>query len=266
MSQSSFEYLEVTEHDDHIVEIVINRPDALNALNAPLLAELEKLAGELKGRTRLGSVILTGKGRAFVAGADIKAMLEQDASEARAFGEQGHATMRAIEEIPAPVLAAVNGFALGGGLELALSCDLIYASTKAKMGLPEVGLGLIPGFGGTQRLGRTIGFQAARELVYTAEMISAEKAHRLGLVVSVHEPDALLDHVRQVARTISSRGPRAVHTAKRVMAKGSDETKGAGLSRELDAFEYLFGHEEPREGMRAHLEKRDPDFWGLVGE
>ncbi len=260
MADTSFAHLTITEHDPHIVEVMIDRPDALNALNLEVLDELETMAQEIAGRPKLGAVILSGAGRAFVAGADIKAMLEMSPEAAEAFSHKGHATMQAIANIPVPVLAAINGYALGGGLELALACDLLYASTKAKLGLPEVGLGLIPGFGGTQRLGRLIGYHAAREMIFTGSMVDAERALKLGLVLSVHDPDDLMEHVREVATTIASRGPRAIRAAKRVIKQGRDETLADGLSKEAHVFEHLFHHDEPREGMRAHLEKRDPDF------
>lgn len=257
---SEQDLIQLTEHDDHIVQLTINRPEALNALNADVLAALHEHALKLAARPALSAVILTGAGRAFVAGADIKAMIEMSPEHALDFSTRGHQTMSAVAAIPAPVLAAVNGFALGGGLELALAADLIYGSTKAKVGLPEVGLGLIPGFGGTQRLARLIGPHAARELVFTGKMLDAQAARERGIFLEVFEPDALLEEVLKVARAIASKGPRAVHAAKRVMAAGLDESLSASLELEQNAFQHLFEQDEPREGMSAHLQKRAANF------
>lgn len=254
------EFVDLEERGDHVAQLTINRPDALNALNEQVLEDLHDAARKLTGHKDLRAVIVTGAGRAFVAGADIKAMREMDAEQAEAFSRRGHEVMNAIAHIPAPVLAAVHGFALGGGLELALACDLIYASTEAKFGLPEVGLGLIPGFGGTQRLGRLINRHAARELVLTGRTIDAQEAYRIGLALRVFEPDALLDEVSAVADQIVGRGPHAVRAAKRVMARGHDMDLAAALAREQETFGKLFVHDEPEEGLSAHLERRDPNF------
>lgn len=254
------QFITVTHHEQGIAQITISRPEALNALNAQVLAELYEAVSALNTLPELSAVVVTGEGRAFVAGADIKAMQGLSADEAQDFARSGHQAMSALASLPVPVIAAVNGFALGGGLELALSCDLIYASTKAKLGLPEVGLGLIPGFGGTQRLIRLIGPQAARQLVFTADMISAQEALRIGLVLGVSEPETLLDDVMKVANTIASRGPNAVRAAKRVMRDGAELPLADGLQLEVDAFQQLFDHHEPREGMAAHLEQRATRF------
>ncbi len=259
MTQSA-QHIEIEEHGDGIVSLTITRPEALNALNADVLRELHDAASTLATREDLSAVIITGDGRAFVAGADIKAMLEMSSDEAEAFAKLGHSAMNAVAALPVPVLAAINGFALGGGLELALSCDLLYASTKARVGLPEVGLGLIPGFGGTQRLGRLIGYHAARELVFTGGMIKADEALARGIVLRLFEPDTLLDEVLTIARTIASKGPLAVRCAKRVMARGREVSLADGLELEASSFQELFDDEEPREWMRAHLEKRAPEF------
>ena len=246
--------------DDHTEQLTISRPDALNALNAQVLDELLVAISALAARADLRAVVLTGAGRAFVAGADIKSMSSMSPEGAEEFGTRGHDVMSAIAALPCPVLAAVNGFALGGGLELALACDLIYASTQAKFGLPEVTLGLIPGFGGTQRLARLIGPHAAREMIFTGQIIPATRAKDLGLVLALFEPDDLLGEVHAIAKTIASRGPRAVRIAKRTVAAGLDLPLKEGLQTEVNAFGHLFDHDEPREGMRAHLEKRSPTF------
>ena len=252
--------VKVEELDEGIVKVTIDRPDALNALNAEVLSALLDAVTPLRAQPDARVVVFTGEGRAFVAGADIRAMSEMSEAEAAEFSKLGHDAFNAIASLPMPTIAAVNGFALGGGLELALSCDLIYASTKAKLGLPEVGLGLIPGFGGTQRLGRRIGYQRARELVFTGGTIRADEAERIGLALRLFEPDALLEGVYEIARTIASKGPRAVRAAKEVMDKGRHATLHDALATERGAFSGLFNSDEPAEGMRAFVEKRAPDF------
>ena len=260
MTEETHELVELIEHEQGIVTLRINRPEALNALNANVLEAIHDKAAEIATRKDLSVVIVTGSGRAFVAGADIKAMLEMTSDEAEQFAQLGHRAMNAIAALPVPVIAAINGFALGGGLELALSCDLLYASTKARVGLPEVGLGLIPGFGGTQRLGRLIGYHAARELVFTGGMIKADEALRLGLVLKTFEPEALEEGVMTIAKQIAARGPGAVRCAKRVMEQGRPLNISQALELETRSFQELFDSEEPFEGMRAHLEKRAPEF------
>ncbi|MFU8804437.1 MAG: enoyl-CoA hydratase/isomerase family protein [Bradymonadaceae bacterium] len=259
---TTFDTIKVEEHDDGIVMIMVSRPDKLNALNPQVLSELKEAATALHDRQDLRVVILTGEGRAFVAGADIAAMNAFTADEALEFGRAGHQTMNAISAIPVPVIAAVNGFALGGGLELALSCDLIYVSSKAKLGLPEVGLGIIPGFGGTQRLGRFIGWHAARELVFTGRTIDAEEAHRLGLALDVIELEGFADKIFENARLIASRGPIAVRVAKRIMREGRELPLDAANRREVESFAGLWETEDRTEGMAAFLEKRQAGFKG----
>jgi enoyl-CoA hydratase len=254
------QFIKLAEHGEGIVSLTVTRPDALNALNADVLRELRDAASTLATRADLSAVIITGDGRAFVAGADIKAMLEMSSDEAEGFAQLGHGAMNAVAGIPVPVIAAINGFALGGGLELALSCDLLYASTKARVGLPEVGLGLIPGFGGTQRLGRLIGYHAARELVFTGGMIKADEALARGIVLRTFAPEDLFNEVLAIAKTIASKGPEAVRCAKRVMAQGRQMPLSDALELESQSFQELFDADEPREGMRAHLEKRAPKF------
>lgn len=254
------DYIKVEIIEQHIALVTIDRAEALNALNVEVLSQLRAQIQKLAGHEELAAVIITGTGRAFVAGADIKSMSEMTMEQAEAFAQEGHSTFDAIAALPMPVIAAINGFALGGGLELAVSCDLIYASTKAKLGLPEVGLGLIPGFGGTQRLGRRIGFQRARELVFTGKTINAAQALEMGLALELFEPDALMDGVLAVAKEIASKGPRAVRVAKRVMAQGSDTTLAQGLAIEKGSFSELFSTDEPKVGMRAFIDKSAPNF------
>jgi enoyl-CoA hydratase len=244
-----------------IATVTIDRPKVLNALDDTTLRELGAVFAALGGAVRC--VILTGAGeKAFVAGADIAAMAGLTVDEARAFAERGHAVALAIEALPVPVIAAVNGFALGGGLELALACDFALASTNAKLGLPEVGLGIIPGFGGTQRLARRIGIGRARELVYTGSTIGAEEALRLGLVNAVTPPADLLPATRALAEKIASRGPLAVAAAKKAVGQGADLPLGEALALERELFAGLFGTADRREGMQAFLEKRSPQFQG----
>lgn len=250
------------ETDGDIATLTMNRPDQLNALNLQVIDELGEAVDELEGRDDVRALIVTGAGRAFVAGADIKQMNGFDEDEADAFGRKGHEVMDALAALPFPTIAAVNGFALGGGLELALACDLIYASDKAKLGLPEVGLGIIPGFGGTQRLGRTIGWHRARELVFSGRQVGAEEAREMGLVCRVFPADEFTDKVAEVAEEIASNGPLAVRTAKRVMREGSEMTLDEGNALERGSFGELFGTDDRREGMEAFVERREANFKG----
>jgi enoyl-CoA hydratase len=248
------------EVNEGIATIAVNRPDVLNALNRRVLAEMLVAIGQVSADDDVKCVILTGVGKAFVAGADIAEMSNYTNREALAFGDLGHSVLIGLETLDKPVIAAVNGFALGGGTELALGCDFIYASTKAKFGQPEVNLGIIPGFGGTQRLARSIGLNKARELIYTGDIISAEEARRIGLVAALFEPEELMDKVIEKAKILMSKGPLAIATAKRVMNKGADLSLDAALEFEKQAFSALFGSEDRAEGMKAFIEKRKPNF------
>jgi enoyl-CoA hydratase len=249
-----------------IATVTVNRPKVLNALDDATLRELTDAFLALGSRSEqdgVRCVILTGAGdRAFVAGADIAAMAGMSADQARAFGARGHRLGTVIEDLPAPVIAAVNGFALGGGLELALACDFALAASTAKLGLPEVGLGIIPGFGGTQRLTRRVGPGRARALIYTGELIGAEEALRIGLVHGVTPPADLLPAVRALADKIANRGPLAVAAAKRAIRLGADLPLDRALELERDQFAALFPTADRTEGMRAFLEKRPPRFQG----
>ena len=246
-----------------IATLTIKRPQALNALNKQVLLELFSHVHSLHTNNNIHAVILTGDGKkAFVAGADISEMRDMQQQEAENFGRLGHRVFKAVEELPMPVLAAVNGFALGGGCELALACDMIYASSNAKFGLPEVKLGLIPGFGGTVRLARKIGALRASELIYTADIIDAQKARDYGLVLEVFPEDELITKVTSLAKTITSRAPLAVRAAKRSLVHGMATDAKAAAILEQAVFAGLFGSQDTKEGLNAFIEKRDAKFLG----
>ena len=248
--------------DDGIAIVTINRPEVLNALNDDVLATLEEVFHTLGKDHTLRVVILTGAGKAFVAGADIKAMSMFSSLDARAFAQRGQQVFNVIEEFPHPVIAAVNGFALGGGCELAMACDLRIASTRAKAGQPEVSLGVTPGFGGTQRLARILGRSTAKYLLFTGEVLSAERALQLRLFNEVVEPDQLMPRCMEIARTIASRGPVAVSYCKAAVNVGTESTLSHGLSHEAELFAQTFATDDQKEGMRAFIEKRPAQFLG----
>jgi len=246
-----------------IAEVTINRPKALNALNSQTLKELGTVIDELAENQEVRVIILTGAGeKAFVAGADISEMKNKNALEARNFARLGQKVFSEIENMPQIVIAAVNGFALGGGCELSMACDIRLASTKAKFGQPEVSLGIIPGFAGTQRLPRLIGKGLAKELIFTGDMIDAEEAYRIGLVNKVYEPEELLIKAREMALKIISRGPSAVSLAKSAINNGMNMDDESAYSHEAEVFGLCFVTEDQKEGMGAFLEKRKPEFKG----
>ena len=250
------------EHDGAISKITVNRPTALNALNRATLEALERCIAEVSSHDATGVVIVTGAGdKAFVAGADIAEMSGLGQAEAKAFAELGQRVFAALEQLSVPVIAAVNGFALGGGCELALACDFIYASSHAKFGQPEVKLGIIPGFGGTQRLMRRVGAGVARELIYTGAMLGPEDALRIGLINAIHPRAELLDKTIQTANTLLANGKGALAAAKRVMLAGADLPLSQAIAAEAVAFGECFGPEQ-QEGMRAFIEKRAARFPG----
>ena len=248
------------EQKGHIGIVKINRPDALNALNENVLDELSDIFGEIEADDSIGIVILTGEGRAFVAGADIAAMKAMNAVEGRAFMLKGQATMQKIETLSKPVIAAVNGFALGGGCELAMACDFRFASEKAKFGQPEVNLGIIPGFGGTQRLPRLVGKGMAKMLIFSAEIIGAEEAKSIGLVEKVFPADDLMPETEKFAELILSKAPIAVSLAKTAINYGTNADLATGVYFEAEATVAPFVSEDRQEGMGAFLEKRAADF------
>lgn len=246
-----------------IATVTVNRPKALNAINSSVLQDLDTIFEHLSKDEALRCVILTGAGeKSFVAGADISEMADMSPEAAETFSAQGHQIFEKIEHLQVPVLAAVNGFCLGGGCELALACDIIYASDRAKFGQPEVKLGLIPGFGGAVRLPRKVGLAAATEWILTGDIYGAQEALQIGLVKTIVEGPKLLDHVRKIAETIASRAPVAVRRAKKVMVEGLQSTQAAAAKLEQESFGVLFATEDMREGTQAFLEKRAPQFKG----
>jgi enoyl-CoA hydratase len=233
----------------------------MNALDRPTLDELRDRLEELAGDEEARVVILTGAGgKAFVAGADIKYMSGLGVEEASEWGGLGHRAGQLLETMPKPTIAAIDGFALGGGCELALACDLRYASSAAKLGQPEVNLGIIPGWGGTQRLARVCGLGVAKDLVLTGRLVDAEEALRLGLVNGVHDP--AIDKAREVAELLASKSPVAAAAAKRALNHALQGEHVENLQREADEFGGLFGSEDAREGLTAFAEKREPRFSG----
>jgi len=253
----------ICERQNDTAIVTINRPKALNALNRDTLEELLACFKELEGDEGLVAVILTGSGeKAFVAGADISFMQKLNALEGREFGKLGHAVMESVERFSRPVIAAVNGFALGGGCELAMACDFRIASENARFGQPEVNLGVIPGFGGTQRLPRLVGRGQALELIFTGDMIDAQQAQRIGLVNRVVTLQQLLPECLEITAKISQKGPVAIRMCKEAVATGLEMDIARACSYEADLFGLCFGSEEQKEGMQAFLDKRAPDFSG----
>lgn len=252
----------ILEKEDGIGLLTINRPEALNALNVDVLKELEQATIEIAADDEIKVVIITGAGKAFVAGADIKYMQPLNAVQAREFGAVGHSVLRNIEKLEKPVIAAVNGFALGGGCELAMAADIRLASENAKFGQPEVGLGITPGFGGTQRLPRIVGEGVARELIYTADVIDAQEAYRIGLVNHVYPADTLLMEAKKMAAKIMKKAPLAVKFSKAAINRGMQVDIDTALSIEADLFGMCFATGDQKSGMEAFLNKAKPEFKG----
>ncbi len=259
----------MTEYKNLLVEqkgpvllITINRERALNALNRETVDELQKLFSYYWSDDSVRCVIITGAGKAFVAGADITEIAELNGRTGADFSARGLYLMKTIQNFPKPVIAAVNGFALGGGCELAMACDIRLASEKAKLGQPEVNLGIIPGFGGTQRLPRLVGRGKAMQMILTAEMIDAAEAHRIGLVDEVYPPDQLMDKAMEMANLICTKGPIAIQIAKECVNRGLDMALALGCDLEKANFSQTCSTGDKNEGCEAFLEKRKPEFTG----
>ena len=243
--------------------VTVDRPDALNALDVETLTALRDRLAELARDKDTRVVVLTGAGdRAFIAGADIKYMSGLNVEEAKAWGELGHEAGRLLETMPQPTIAAINGFALGGGCELALACDLRYASSTAKLGQPEINLGIIPGWGGTQRLARATGVGYAKELILTGRTVDAGEALQRGLVNGVFEPERLLPEVLVIADSLAAKSPLALEVAKQAVNRALAGEHEVNLTREADRFGDLFSSEDAKEGLTAFAEKREPRFTG----
>ncbi len=251
----------IKEISDQIAVLTINRPDALNAMNDQVVADLESAVQSCIEDDKVGIIILTGAGdKAFVAGADIKKMQTMGSEGALAFGKAGQQMTLTIENSPKPVIAAVNGFALGGGCEISMACHIRVASESASFGQPEVLLGILPGWGGTQRLPRLVGTGLANEIITTGRMVNAAEAKDIGLVNHVVAPEELMNKCFEIAKQILKNGPQAVAQSLDCIRKGVGTSIEEGLSMEVENFSKLFGNEEAREGLTAFVEKRKPNF------
>jgi enoyl-CoA hydratase len=249
------------DRDAAVAVLTVDRQEALNALDVATLTELRDRLQDVAADDDVRVVILTGAGeKAFVAGADIKYMSGLDIEQAKAWGALGHEAGRLLETMPKPTIAAVNGFALGGGCELALACDIRYAASSAKLGQPEVNLGIIPGWGGTQRLARVCGLGIAKELIFTGRVIGADEALRIGLVNGVHDP--VLDQARETAALLASKSPIALRLMKGLANRALGGDHSATLDSEAETFGELFASADAKEGMTAFVEKREPVFRG----
>jgi enoyl-CoA hydratase len=253
----------IYEVKDGVGLVTINRPKVLNALSPQVLNEVNDVVEQIRHSTAARVLVITGAGdKAFVAGADISEFPKMNPLQARGFAEKGQELFFALEQLPIPVIACVNGFALGGGCELAMSCDFIYASDKAKFGQPEINLGIVPGFGGTQRLARLVGRAKAKELCMTGEMIDAQQAQEWGLAAKVFPAEQLLEETMKVARKLAGLSQVALRAIKQLVDRGLDVDLKTGCTLEMEAFGVCFASNDAREGALAFLEKRKPDFKG----
>ena len=244
------------EKQGNVAVLTIDRPEALNALNSQVLCDLDAAISQVEADDEVRVVVLTGAGRSFVAGADIGEMVNFSAIDGKKFGVHGGSIFLRLENLSKPVIAAINGFALGGGCELAMACDIRIASEKAKFGQPEVGLGITPGFGGTQRLARIVGVSNAMELILTAKNINAQQAKEIGLVSQVYAPEELMDKALELANAICANAPIAVSESKRCIRMGMQTDIATGSAFEAEAFGVTCGTQDKNEGMGAFLEKR----------
>lgn len=250
---------------DGIATITFNRPKALNALNGHLLDELAAALDAIEADEQIRVLILTGAGeKSFVAGADISELATFNTLQGKLFATKGQGIISRLQNLAIPVIAAVNGFALGGGSEMALACDFIYASENAMFGLPEITLGIIPGFGGTQRLPRLIGTNRAKEMIFTGKMITAAEAERIGMVNRVVPQASLIEETRTVAKAIAAKGKVSLRAAKQAINSGINVDLATGCRIEVDAFAICMASEDGKEGTRAFMEKRKPTFTGSI--
>ena len=248
-----------------IATITFNRPKALNALNGHLLDELSAALDEIETDEEIRVLVLTGSGeKSFVAGADITELATFNTLQGKMFSRKGQLIIGRLQELAIPVIAAVNGFALGGGSEMALACDFVYASENAMFGLPEITLGIIPGFGGTQRLPRLIGSNRAKEMIFTGRLIPAAEAEKIGLVNRIFPQDSLMEETLKTARTIATRGKVSLRAAKQAVNNGLNVDLAIGCQIEVDAFAICMASEDGKEGTRAFIEKRKPLFKGML--
>ena len=253
----------ISEMEENIAIIRFNRPKVLNAINPKVVEEMKDALEKVAANKAIKVLILTGEGdKAFVAGADIAAMRDFTPLEGRAFSRQGQDVLFQLEALAIPVIACVNGFALGGGIEIAMACDFIYAAVSAKFGQPEITLGIIPGFGGTQRLSRLVGKSLAKELCMTGVMINAQEAREIGLVNKVFPREALWEETMKVAKLLASKGRVSIRAVKDTINRGCDQNLRTGCYMESDAFGICMASEDAREGMGAFLEKRKAEFKG----
>lgn len=260
--QLEFKYI-IYEKSEGIATITINRPEALNAFSAEVVSEILQAIEDVKADESVRVVVLTGAGeKAFSAGADIKAMKGMNALKARELSQMGERLCNALENLEKPVIAAINGYALGGGLEVAMACDIRIASENARMGQTEINIGLIPGWGGTQRLTRLIGATKAKELIFTGKMIDARTAEQLGLVNMVVPQDKFRETVRQFASELAQKAPVALKVAKALINKGAEISLDAAIALEREGFGVVASTEDLQEGVSAFIEKRKPVFKG----
>jgi enoyl-CoA hydratase len=249
------------EREEGVATVLVERPDAMNALDVATLTELRERLHEQRDDAAVRAVVLTGAGdRAFIAGADIKYMSGLGSDGAKEWGALGHDVATLLETMPKPTIAAINGFALGGGCELALACDFRYASSRAKLGQPEINLGIIPGWGGTQRLARVCGIGFAKELILTGRVVDADEALQRGLVNAVHDP--VLESALETARLLASKSPLALAAAKAATNRALQGDHTENLRSEADHFGDLFASDDAKEGLSAFIEKREPKFVG----
>lgn len=262
MGEKKAEEQVLYEEDGAVAVVTFNREEKLNAMNTPIVRRLTEIFERIDQADRIRAAMLTGKGRAFVAGADVEEYRGQSFAEFSEYQMRGRKMYEAIEQNRKPFVAAVNGYALGGGFEMVLACDLVVASREAKMGLPEVLLGLLPGGGGTQKLARIVGRNRAKEFLMTGRSMTAEEGLKFGIVNRVVEPDALVEEALGLAQKLTERAPNAVREAKRLVNQGSDSPLGVALSLEQATLSNLYQTEDAHEGIRAFVNKRKPNFRG----